>query len=350
MNRLLLFSLILCGTGTYAQDNAAGKNHPGEPSTFTYTLSGCDSTFVDGEKIYLWSYHQNRQQEWIDSAVVANHCFLIKAALPYEQDVVYAYKGVRREVSEQITGSFVIEEGNLRMEPGGNGMFRVVGSPANDSICSFSNSFSSSKGKYDAEEISRHAAVMALWLIDCMSSDLSKSDIEYVLDRLPQAYREHPSVRGWRVELSQAKADVGLPYADITGVTLSGDTLSLSTIVDAPANKYVLVDFGAAWCGGCRVLTKELVPIYKQLRAKGVEVFGVSYDVSRSSWSKYVEDSGSEWPQVNLGFGVAPRDTRAWKDYRLSGIPATFLIDCATGIIVAKNVTEETLASILQPG
>ena len=43
-------------------------------------------------------------------------------------------------------------------------------------------------------------------------------------------------------------------------------------------------------------------------------------------------------------FGRAPRETEAWNDYALDGIPACFLIDARDGRIVAKNLRGEALA------
>ena len=61
------------------------------------------------------------------------------------------------------------------------------------------------------------------------------------------------------------------------------------------------------------------------------------------AWQECIERFDMEWPQIHQGFGMQPRQTQAWKDYRPNGIPATFLIECKTGTLIAKGLRGETL-------
>ena len=137
------------------------------------------------------------------------------------------------------------------------------------------------------------------------------------------------------------KTDVGQPYIDVVQPDADGKEVSLKSVVENPATKYVLLDFWASWCGPCMGEVPHLKQTYDKFHKKGFEIYGVSFDRDRDKWLAAVKDNGMDWIHVSE---LQQFDNQAAKDYAVQGIPSNFLID-AQGVIVAKNLRGEDLCS-----
>ena len=60
--------------------------------------------------------------------------------------------------------------------------------------------------------------------------------------------------------------------------------VTLTSVIENPANKYTLVDFWASWCGPCMGEVPHLKKTYDEFRKKGFEIYGVSFDEDRGDW------------------------------------------------------------------
>ena len=187
-------------------------------------------------------------------------------------------------------------------------------------------------------------SALALTLLDMGLQEKSGEEVSALLDSFPEAMQRHPGLCELRSRIARMRTDIGRPCVDISGQTPRGDTLSLGEVIRRPGCRYVLLDFGALWCGPCREEFPNLAALREKYGPQGFEIFGVSFDVSPERWRECIETYGMEWPQIHQGFGRAPRETEAWNDYALDGIPACFLIDARDGRIVAKNLRGEALA------
>lgn len=121
----------------------------------------------------------------------------------------------------------------------------------------------------------------------------------------------------------------------------SGNTYELSSL----KGKVVLLDFWASWCGPCIREMPNVVKAYEKYKSKGFEIYSVSLDSNKDRWKAAIDRFGMTWPN-NVS------DLKKWqsapaRQYGVTGIPATFLID-EEGKIVAKNLRGAALEQKLE--
>lgn len=178
-----------------------------------------------------------------------------------------------------------------------------------------------------------------------LSYELSTQEILDAIAKFPEALQQSDMLTQLKQNTeAKLKTEVGQPYIDVVQNNAAGEVVSLKSVIENPANKYILLDFWASWCGPCMREVPYLIADYKAYHDKGFEIYGVSFDESREKWLAAVEAHGMNWIQVSDLKGF---DNPSAKDYGISGIPSNFLIDCATGKIVATNLRGEDLGKKL---
>ncbi len=135
------------------------------------------------------------------------------------------------------------------------------------------------------------------------------------------------------VEIGEIAPDIDLPQTD-------GSNLKLSSL----RGKYVLIDFWASWCGPCRAEFPNVKRVYEKYKEKGFEIYGVSLDRDKPSWTNSINSLGLPWKHVSdlKYWGCAPV-----KVYKVSGIPFTVLLD-KEGRVIAKNLRGAELEKKLE--
>jgi peroxiredoxin len=136
---------------------------------------------------------------------------------------------------------------------------------------------------------------------------------------------------------------IGQPAPEISMPDPDGKILTLSSM----KGKYVLVDFWAKWCGPCRQENPNVVRAYNEFKDKGFDILGVSLDRSKQEWLQAITEDGLSWHHVS---DLQYFNSKAAKDYNITGIPFSILVD-PNGIIIAKNLRgpdlQKKLAEVL---
>jgi peroxiredoxin len=137
-----------------------------------------------------------------------------------------------------------------------------------------------------------------------------------------------------------AGINVGDVAPDFSAPTPDGKSLSLKQAM----GKVTIIDFWASWCKPCRAENPNVVALYNELHGKGLNIIGVSLDKEAAPWKKAIADDKLTWSHVsNLKFW----DDAIAKQYGVTGIPATFIVD-ASGKVVAKDLRGAELKAKVQ--
>lgn len=158
-----------------------------------------------------------------------------------------------------------------------------------------------------------------------------------VLKRIEGKVPNSPFVADFKDKLKQAnKVAIGSKAPNFTLKSHKGEQLSLYDM----DSKYILIDFWASWCRPCRIENPNLVKTYAEYKDKGFEVFSVSLDKNMQRWVAAIE-------QDNLTWKFHGSELQGWscpvaREYNVSSIPATFLVDSDFNI-VAKNLRGNAL-------
>lgn len=158
------------------------------------------------------------------------------------------------------------------------------------------------------------------------------------VEKMPEHMRKRPQIQRHISECNkQLQTAEGCTMPDFQMDDINGKSLSI--LEEVKKNKLTIIDFWASWCGPCRQEMPNLVSIYKDYKAKGLGIIGISLDNSASSWKDATRQLGITWPQVSELKGW---DNTMVNHFAVRGIPYTILVD-SNGKILKKQLRGEDL-------
>lgn len=113
------------------------------------------------------------------------------------------------------------------------------------------------------------------------------------------------------------RAAVGRPVPPFEAVLLDGKSIGASQL----KGRVVLIDFWASWCDPCREEMPELNTLYRELKAKGVEIIGVSIDRDRENVDAFLKKHPVLFPVIH------DKDKDIADDFKPRAMPTAFILD-----------------------
>lgn len=125
-------------------------------------------------------------------------------------------------------------------------------------------------------------------------------------------------------------ADVGSNAPNFSGPGTDGKTISLKESL----GKVTILDFWASWCNPCRAENPNVVALYSEFHAKGLNIISVSLDKDLKKWKEAISKDKLTWTHVS--------NLKEFEDpiallYGINAIPSIYVLD-AKGVIIAKDI------------
>ena len=324
-----------------------------------YTISGQ----AEGVEGYIYLVNNDGV---LDSAKVENGAFVFKGTVE-EPMVVYVTNSTNLRAASVAAACF-LEAGQMTFAATEEGDYAVNGTKANDAYAAYNTAAHALLTEYrnEATTDERRAAIeeeyealgaaalqantdniFGVMQLQSEAYSSSATEVQALIDTFsPEMQQTDAMLKIKEMVAQKMRTEPGQPYIDFAQADKDGNEVSLKSIIENPANKYVLLDFWASWCGPCMAEVPHLKEAYKQYKRKGFEIFGVSLDNNREAWLKAVEEKKLNWPHVSDLLGW---QNTAAAEYGVRSIPSNYLIDCTTGTIVATNLRgEEVKAKVAE--
>ena len=178
------------------------------------------------------------------------------------------------------------------------------------------------------------------WILEALRglAEMTPGD-PWVVERLAQT----EAAEAKRSE-ERKRFAVGSGIRDFVASTLDGESVRLADV--RAGSKFVLVEFWASWCGPCRVEIPHMKEAYARYRNRGFEIVSFTIDNVREDWEVASEEEQLPWHDLGMG-----EDADAPQAYGVTGVPKNYLVDSASGEILAKDLRghhlDEKLAELL---
>ena len=338
-------------------------------------VCSCASNSTDNKSYVITGKFDNFKS---DSVWLVDQDDEVLAAVP-STDGSFEFRGeidnpgiriiLKEREPEEETGlcAFILEPGNLTMSTVLDSFYVMTGTKSNEGFSQFmtdNNKITAKiretngtatdeliamiegrQEKIKTDLLNNLDNFYGLFCLERLADPDDPESTRIFLDRFSQSVKK---TDGWKKMSEsvdkQLNFGVGKPYLDFTQNDADGNPVTASKVMADSKNKYVLIDFWASWCGPCMSELPYLKDAYNRFSSKGFEILGVSLDQDRDSWLNAVKDNDMNWIHVS--------DLKYWSNevaqlYNIHSIPANFLVDCQTGIIVEKGLRGAALVQKL---
>lgn len=181
--------------------------------------------------------------------------------------------------------------------------------------------------------------VSTMMIGDLLNSKLIDTDKARTLfNPLTTRLKEHPISKNLEAFIKKDEATaIGSKAPLFEGKNPEGEIIKLQDVL----GKVTLIDFWASWCGPCRRENPNVVNAYQKYHEKGFNIISVSLDKpgAEAKWKAAIEKDQMTWNHISR---LQHWNDPIAKQYGVSSIPATFLLD-ENGIIIAKNLRGKAL-------
>lgn len=324
-----------------------------------YVLTVKDPEFVNGRYAYLGVEDiRSGNTEIVDSVFIAGNTVRFEGNV--KQPVV-AYILTDTAAGTELPGGRKLIQGTAILEKGETELYRMAESlypktgctPLNDLLTSFITATANARNGLEEAETDEEVTTLmneyfvysenvihenrgnalGAYLLCLMSEEIPPAVSLRLISEFPECEERFAEIKA--AAQTALTVTVGNRYIDIAGINPDGTDVSLGNVVEGKGCRYVLVDFWASWCGPCMQQLKALKQLYDDYRDSGFEIYAVSSDFSREAWLEAIGKNRLDWTNIMADGGM---ESTAYGKYAVSAIPSNFLIDCATGKIIAVNL------------
>lgn len=171
------------------------------------------------------------------------------------------------------------------------------------------------------------------WLFAKMrQTTVYDEELQQIAEAYGTYFKEYALGKRMLEKVEAARTNVGGKYIDFEAPDRNGNMYRFSEMIEG--SRVVVLDLWASWCGGCRITSMSMKPLYKKYRDKGFTIVSVAREFhDLNALDRAVEMDGYEWPVlVELDDRIA-----LWRTYNIGdGGGCVLLIDPATKKILAR--------------